>query len=112
MDENQQPSVTQELGRLFPNIRGGWRRGESTERWCWGIICFLGLVLGNHLLQQLIQIQQWGSKATSKKLKSMSHKTASEKAPSKFAILSFVKPCYGRFVTWFMPFLKFNFPRL
>ena len=31
MDENQQPSVTQELGRLFPSIRVGWRRGESTE---------------------------------------------------------------------------------
>ena len=31
MDENQQPSVTQELGGLFPIIRGGGRRGESSE---------------------------------------------------------------------------------
>ena len=31
MDKNQQPSVTQELGRLFPSIRGGGRRGESSE---------------------------------------------------------------------------------
>ena len=31
MDENQQQSVTQELGRLFPSIRGGERRGESSE---------------------------------------------------------------------------------
>ena len=31
MDENQQPSVTQELGRLFSSIRGGGRRGESIE---------------------------------------------------------------------------------
>ena len=31
MDENQQPSVTQELGRLFPNKRGRGRRGESSE---------------------------------------------------------------------------------
>ena len=31
MDENQQPSVTQELGRLFPSIRGRGRRGESNE---------------------------------------------------------------------------------
>ena len=30
MDENQQPSATQELGRLFPDIRGGGRRGESS----------------------------------------------------------------------------------
>ena len=30
MDENQQPSVTQELGRLFPSIRGGGRRGKSS----------------------------------------------------------------------------------
>ena len=31
MVKNQQPSVTQELGRLFPSIRGGGRRGESSE---------------------------------------------------------------------------------
>ena len=31
MDENQQPSVTQELGRPFPSIRGRGRRGESKE---------------------------------------------------------------------------------
>ena len=31
MNKNQQSSVTQELGRLFPSIRGrGWR-GESSE---------------------------------------------------------------------------------
>ena len=31
MDKNQQPSVTQGLGRLFPRMRGGGRRGESSE---------------------------------------------------------------------------------
>ena len=31
IDVNQQPSVTQELGRLFSRIRGGGRRGESSE---------------------------------------------------------------------------------
>ena len=31
MNENQQPSATQELGRLFPTIRGRGRRGESSE---------------------------------------------------------------------------------
>ena len=31
IDENQQASVTQELGRLFPSIRGRGRRGESSE---------------------------------------------------------------------------------
>ena len=31
MDENQQPSVSQELGRLFPSIRGRERRDESSE---------------------------------------------------------------------------------
>ena len=31
MDENQQPSVTQKLGRLLPNTRGGGRRGGSRE---------------------------------------------------------------------------------
>ena len=31
MDENQQPSVTQESGRLLPIIRGRERRRESSE---------------------------------------------------------------------------------
>ena len=31
MDENQQSSVAQELGRLFPSIRGRERRCESSE---------------------------------------------------------------------------------
>ena len=31
MDENQQPSVTQELGRLFPSIRGRGSRGENSK---------------------------------------------------------------------------------
>ena len=31
MDKNQQPSVMQELGRHFPSIRGGGRRGEISE---------------------------------------------------------------------------------
>ena len=33
-------------------------------------------------------------------MKSMSHKTTSEKTPSKFAILSCVKPSDFRFATW------------
>ena len=31
MDENQQPSVQQELERLFPNKRGERRGGETSE---------------------------------------------------------------------------------
>ena len=31
IDENEKPLVTQELGRLFPSIRGGGRRDESNE---------------------------------------------------------------------------------
>ena len=31
IDENQQPSVTQELGRLFPSIRGRGRKDESNK---------------------------------------------------------------------------------
>ena len=31
VDENQQPSVTQDLGRLFPSIRGRERRRQSSE---------------------------------------------------------------------------------
>ena len=121
MYENQQPFVTQELARLFPNIRGRWRRGKSSE------LFRVGAVI--NLLRQMIQIilvlqhglptakrtieKIWGSKAASKKpRKSISHKTISGKTPSNFAILSRVKPSDFRFGTWFMSFLKFELPRL
>ena len=48
MDENQQPFVTQELGRLFPSTRGGGRRGESRE--------LLRVRAGEYLPQHLIEI--------------------------------------------------------
>ena len=31
MDENQQPSVQQDLEKLFPSTKGRWRRDESRE---------------------------------------------------------------------------------
>ena len=116
MDKNQQPFVPYELGRL-PSTRGrgGGMKAES----------FLGLVLVNHLLQQLMQIklvlQQsttkrtiekiWESKATSKKpWKCILHKTILGKTPSKFAILFHLKPSDFRFVTWFKSFLMFGLP--
>ena len=119
MDGNQQPSVTQELGRLLPSIRGGGRRDESSE-----LLLRVGAgessasatdtnntsFATRSTTKRTIE-EIWGSKATSKKpLKSMSHKTTSGKTPSKFAILSRVKPSDFRFVTWFMSFLKFDFP--
>ena len=74
MDENQQPSVTHELGRLLPSQ--GWRRGETSE------LLRVGAV-GNHLLQHATDTDNtsfasrsitkrttekiWGSKATSSK---------------------------------------------
>ena len=118
MDENQQTSVIQELGRLFSTIRGRERRGESTDLLRVGVgessgsatetnnISFATRSTTKRTIEEI-----WGSKATSKKpMKSMSHKT--RKTPSKFAILSRVKPSDFRFVTWFMSFLKFNLPRL
>ena len=120
MDENQQTSVIQELGRLFSTIRSRERRGESTDLLRVGVgessgsatetnnISFATRSTTKRTIEEI-----WGSKATSKKpLKSMSHKTTSGKTPSKFAILSRVKPSDFRFVTWFMSFLKFNLPRL
>ena len=120
MDENQQLSVTQELGRPFPSIRGRGRRGESSELLRVGAgessasatdtnnTSFARRSTTKRTIEEI-----WGSKATSKKpLKSMSHKTTSGKTPSKFAILSRVKRSDFRFVTWFMSFLKFDLPRL
>ena len=120
MDENQQPSATQELRRLFPSVRGGGRRGENSELLRVGAgessssatdtnnTSFCSMVYLKRTIEKI-----WGSKATSKKpRKSMSHKTTSGKTPSKFAILSRVKPSDFRFVTWFMSFLKFDLPRL
>ena len=87
MHENQQPSVTQELGRLFPSKRGRRRRGESSE--------LLGVGAGESSASTTDTnnnsfatrsttkwtIEEiWGSKEASKKpLKSMSHKTTSGK---------------------------------
>ena len=120
MDEKQPPSVTQELGRLYPSIRGRGSRGESSELLRVGAgESFASATDTNNTsfatrstTKRTIE-EIWGSKATSKKpLKSMSHKTTSGKTPSKFAILSRVKRSDFRFVTWFMPFLKFDLPRL
>ena len=120
MDENQQPSITQELGRLFLSIRGRRRRGESSELLSVGTgesstsgtdtnnTSFTTQSTTKRTIEEI-----WGSKATSKKpLKSMSHKTTSGKTPSNFAILSRVKRSDFRFVTCFMSFLKFDLPRL
>ena len=120
MDENQQPSVTQELGRMFPSIRGRGSRGESNELLRVGggessdaasdtnNTSFATRSTTKRTLEET-----WGSKVTSKKpLKSMSHKTTSGKTPSNFAIPFRVKPSDFRFVTCFMLFLKFDLPRL
>ena len=120
MDENQQLSVTQELGRLFPSIRGRGRRGESSEllRVGAGESSASATDTNNTSFETRSTTkwtikELWGSKATSKEpLKSISHKITSEKTPSKFAILSRVKPSDFIFVTWSMSFLNFDLPRL
>ena len=96
MDKNQQPSVTKELGRLFPSKRGRGRRGECSE--LHGVCADESSASATDTNNTSFAIRSttkrtieeiWGSKATSKKpLKSMSHKTTSGKTPSKFPILS------------------------
>ena len=120
MDKNKQPSVTQELERLFPGIRDRGRRGESIELHGVGAgessasaTDINNTSFATRSTTKRTIEKTWGSKATSKKpLKSMSHKATSGKTTSNFAILSRVKPSDFRFVTWFMPFLKFDLPRL
>ena len=119
MDKYQQPSVTQELGRLFPSVRGRGRRGESSELFRVGAGESSALATDTNILvlqfglPQSGRLKKYGIKAASKKpLKSVSHKTTSGKTPSNFAILSRVKPSDFRFVTCFMSFLKFDLPRL
>ena len=100
MDENQQPSATQELGRLFPSIRGRGRRGESSEVLRVGAgESSASATDANNTSFATWSTTKWtieeirGSKVTSKKpLKSMSHKATSGKTPSSFAILSRVFP--------------------
>ena len=119
VDENHRPSVTQELGRLFPSIRGRGRGGESSEllRVGAGESSVSASDTNNNSFiatwsttkRKIEKI--WGSKATSKKPpKSMLPKTTSGKTPSNFAILFHVKPNDFRFVTCFMSFLKFDLP--
>ena len=100
MDENQQRSVPQELGRLFSSTRGGGRRGEGRELLRVGAgessasathtnnTSFATRSTRKRTIEEI-----WESKSTSKKpWKAMSHKTTSGKTPSKFAILFYVKP--------------------
>ena len=118
MDENQQTSVTQEIGRLLPSTRGGWKKGESREllRFGAGKSSASATDANNTSFATLSTIKRtieeiWGSEATSKKSrKSMSHETTSGKTPSKLVILFHVKPSDFRFVTWFMLFHKFGLP--
>ena len=119
MNENQQSSVTQELGRFFPSIISWGRRGESSEllRVNAGESSAAATNTNNinftirSTTKRMIE-EIWGSKATSKKpRKSMSHKTTSGKTPRKFAILFHVKHEF-KLGTWFMLFLKFDLPRL
>ena len=121
MDENQQPSLSQELGRPFPCTRGSQgRRGESTELLRVGVgessasasVTNSTSFATQSTIKRTIE-EIYGSKVRSKKpRKSMSHKTKLGKTPSKFPILFHVKPSDFRFVTWFMSFLKFGLPRL
>ena len=93
MNENQQPSVTQELGRLFPSITGWGRRGESSELLRVGAreSPTSATGRGNTSFETLSTTKQtiekiWRLKATPKKSwKSMSHKTTWGKTLSKFA---------------------------
>ena len=113
MDEKQQPSVTQGLGRLFSSISS-----ENSELLRVGdeVSSASATDRNNTSFGTRSTTKQgigkiWGSKATSKKSqKPMSHKTSSGKTPSIFAVLSFIKPSDGGFVTWFMSFLKFDLP--
>ena len=107
MDENEQRSVTQELGRLFPSIRSRGKRCESSELLRVGAGKSTVSVTDTNntsfatrsTTKQSIEVI-WGSKTTSKKqLKSMSQKTTTGKTPSKFAIVSPVKLIDLRFVT-------------
>ena len=109
MNENQQPSVAQELRRLFLNIRGRGTRGESSELLRVGVgessassaTDTNNTSFVTELSTRKPTIEEiWVSKLSSKKpLKSMLHKTTSGKTPSKFAILYHVKPSDFRCVT-------------
>ena len=90
MNEIQQPSVTQELGRLFLIIGGRGRRGESSEllfRVGAGESSASTTDTNNTSLATWSKTTQtieetWGSKATSMKpWKSVSHKKPQEKLP-------------------------------
>ena len=74
MDENQQPSATQELERLLPSIRGRGRRDESIEllRAGAGESSASATDTNNtnfatHFTTKLTVEKVWGSKTTSKK---------------------------------------------
>ena len=119
VSENHQPSVTQELGRLFPSIRGRWRRGESSE--------LLRVGAGESSVSTSDTnnnsfIATWST--TNRRLKKYGDqkqhqrncqslcrlKQHQEKLPVILLFFPCVKPSDFRFVTCFISFLKFDLP--
>ena len=105
MDENQQSSFQRDLERLFPSTRGGGEQvesrephrvgaGESSASTTTDIILIL-----QHGLPQNVRLEKYRDQKL-------------VETPSKFAISFHVKSSDSRFVTWFMPFLKFGLSRL
>ena len=105
MDENQQPSIQQELERLFSSTRGGGKGGESRDLHRVGAdessastTTDTNTSFALHFTTKRRLLKYWDQKLV--------------ETPSKSAIFFHVKPSGFRFVTWFMSIHKFSLPRL
>ena len=105
MNENQQPSVQQELGRLFPSTRGGRRGGESRELYKAGA--------GESSASVTTDTNtSFATPSTTKRTIAEIWDEKLAEIPSNFPIFFHVKLSDFRFITCFMSILKFGLPRL
>ena len=93
MDENQQPSVQQQLRQLFRSARGGGRRGKSRELLRVGAGESSASATGTNntsFTRSTTKGTKYGDQKQHQRNhnKSMSQKTTSEKTLSKFSVFS------------------------
>ena len=105
MDENQQPSLTQELRRLFPSIRSGGRKGGIGELVKGGVGAGESSASAtdtNDTSFERRTIEEiWESKARSKKTTEVyvTKSYLKEKLPVNLLFFLMIKPSEFRFVT-------------
>ena len=105
MDENQHPSVQQDLENLFPSTRGGGKGDENRELYRVGAV-------GSFASTATDTNTSFATLSTTKQTVAEIWGLKTSGNSQKIYYFFHVKSSDFRFVTWFMSILKFGLPRL